>query len=267
MIFAHITHDQLARAESAIALAALGIVQLRSPGCFESIRMYFRGAWAGLSNEQSDRLKSVIEARTRAEGAGGSARAYAGLFTIAMGLLGLWPAIPYVMPYAASCLAMAYATWIAYRRFRHATELRFAPLTRRTPLEALPPVTIVSVALCLIGTAAFASVPQFRVAAALVVVSMIVLLAIAWRIAIAPAVLLGTDPQVEYAVDKRVRFCRATGLVTLACAPPTVFAMLAWAQLPSVSGLLELMLLLVITGFVATTVVSLNPLRQGIALA
>jgi hypothetical protein len=240
MTFAHISHDQLARDWSAIALATLGIVQLLSPGCFESIRMYFRGAWTGLSYEQSNRLESVIEARTRAEGAGGGARYYAGLFTIAMGLLGLWPAIPYVMPYAASCLAMAYATWMAYRRFRHATELRFAPLMRRTPFEALPPVTIVSVALCLIGTAAFASVPQFRLAAALVVVSMTVLVAIAWRIAVAPAVLFGNDPQVECAVDKRVRFCRATGLVTLACTPPTVFA---------------------------TMVVSLNPMREGIALA
>jgi len=266
MMFAHINHDQLARDWSAIALAALGIVQLRSPGCFESICMYFRGAWAGLSNEESERLEAVIEARTRAEGASGSAR-YAGLLTIAMGLLGLWPAIPYVMPYAASCLAMAYVTWMAYRRFRHATELRFAPLMRRTPLEALPPVAIVSVALCLIGTAAFASVPQFRVAAVLVVVSMAGLVAIAWRIAVAPAVLFGNDPQVEYAVDKRVRFCRATGLVALACAPPTVFALLAWAQLPALSGLLGLMMLLVIAGFVATMVVSLNPLREGLALA
>jgi hypothetical protein len=265
MTFAHITHDQLARDWSAITLAALGIVQLRSPGCFESIWMYFRGAWTGLSNEQSDRLKSVIEARARAEGAGGSAR-YAGLFTIAMGLLGLWPAIPYVMPYAASCLAMACVTWMAYRRFRRATEVRFAPLVRRTPLESLPPVTIVAVALCAFGTAAFASVPQFRIAAVVVVVSMTVLVAIAWRIAVAPAILFGSDPQVEYAVDKRVRFCRATSLVTLACAPPTVFAALAWAQLPSLSGLLGLMVLLVIAGFIATMVVSLNPLREGIAL-
>jgi hypothetical protein len=267
MMFAHISHDQFARDWMAFVLVALGIFQARSPGCFESIRMYFRGAWAGLSIEQSERLESVIGARARAEGAGGSARYYAGLFTIAMGLVGLWPAIPYVMPYAASCLAMAYATWTAYRNFRRATELRFAPLVRRTPLEALPPVTIVSVALCLIGTAAFATLPQFRIVAVLVVVSMTVLVAIAWRIAVAPAVLFGTDPQVEYAVDKRVRFCRATGLIAMACAPPTVFAALAWAQLPSLSGLLELMLLLVIAGFAATTVVSLNPLREGIALA
>ena|ERR1700722_14170419 len=266
MMLAHITHDQLARDWSAIALAALGIVQLRSPGCFESIRMYFRGAWTGLSSEQSERLKSVIEARNRAEGAGGSAR-YAGLVTIALGVIGLWPAIPYVLPYAASCLAMACATWMAYRKFRRATELRFAPLVRRTPLEALPPVAMVSVALCLIGTAAFASVPQFRIAAAVVVVSMTVLVAIAWRIAIAPAVLFGSDPQVEYAVDKRVRFCRATGLLALACAPPTVFAALAWAQLPPLTGLLAFMVLLVIAGFIATMIVSLNPLREGIALA
>ncbi len=266
MIFAHITHDQSAHNWIAVTLVAMGVVQLRLPGCFESVRMYFRGAWAALSNEQSERLESVIEARTCAEGTGGSARRYAGLFTIAMGLVAVWPAIPYVLPYAASCLAMAYATWMAYRKFRRATELRFAPLVRRTPLEALPPVAIVSVALCLIGTAAFASVPQFRIAVAIVVVSMTVLVAIAWRIAVAPAVLFGADPQVEYAVDKRVRLGRATGLITLACAPPTVFAAFAWAQLPSLSGLLGLMLLLVIAGFVATMVVNLNTLREGLAL-
>ena len=264
MTFAHLTHDQLARDWVAIVLVALGVFQLRSPGCFEGIRKYFRGAWAALSNAQSERLRSVIEARSCAEGAG-SAR-YAGVFTIAMGLLELWPAMPLIMPYAASCLATAYATWMAYQKFRRSTELRFAPLVHRTPLEALPPVAIVSVAFCLIGTAAFASIPQFRVAAALVVVSMLVLVAIAWRIAVAPAVIFGTDPQVEYAVDKRVRFCRATGLIALACGPAMVFAGLAWAQLPSLSGLLELMLLLVITGFVATTIVSLNPPREGLAL-
>ena len=250
----------------AIVLVFLGVAQLRSPGCFDGIRTYFRGAWVGLSAEQSKRLKSVIEARTCAEGGGTTVR-YAGFFTISLGALGLWPAIPYILPYAATCLAMACATWMAYRKFRRATEPRFAPLVRRTPLEALPPVTILSVALCLIGTAAFASVPEFRIAAAAVVISMTVLVTIAWRIAVAPAVLFGSDPQVEYAVDKRVRFCRATGLLALACAPPTAFAALAWVQLPSLSGLLGLMVLLVIAGFTSTMVVSLNPLREGIALA
>jgi hypothetical protein len=267
MMFGYTTHDQLARDWTAILLAALGIVQLLSPGCFESIAMYFRGAWAGLSKPQSERLRSVIEARTRAEGVGGRRARYVGLFTIAMAVAGLWPAIPYIMPYAASCLAMAFATLMAYRSFRHATELRFAPLVGRTPLESLPPVVIVSLAVCLIGTAAFASVPQFRLAAAVVFVSTIVLVAIAWRIALAPALLLGTDPQVEYAVDDRVRYCRATGLIALACAPPTVFAALAWAQLPGSGGLLGIVTLLVLAAFIVTMVVSLTPLRKGIQLA
>src|ERR1700728_3686680 len=129
MTFAHLTHDQLARDWVAIVLVALGVFQLRSPGCFEGIRKYFRGAWAALSNEQSERLRSVIEARSCAEGAG-SAR-YAGVFTIAMALLELWPAMPLIMPYAASCLETAYATWMAYQKVRRSTEVRFAPLAHR----------------------------------------------------------------------------------------------------------------------------------------
>ncbi len=267
MIFVHTTHDQLARACTAILLAALGVVQLVSPGCFESVAMYFRGAWSGLSEEQSERLKSVIDARTRAEGDGDRRARYVGLFTIAMAVTGLWPGIPYILPYAASSLAMAFTTLMAYRNFRHATELRFAPLVRRTPLEVLPPVAIVALGICLIGTAAFATVPQFRLAAALVLVSTIALVAIAWRIAHAPALLLGADPQVEYAVDERVRYCRTTSLITLACAPPAAFAALAWAQLPGNAGVLGIVTLLVAAAFVVTAIVSQNPLRKGIRLA
>jgi hypothetical protein len=267
MTFAHITHDQMAHYWMAITLVGLGIFQLRRPGCFESIAIYFRGAWAGLPNEQSARLSSVIEARTRAEGSGGRRTRYLGLFTIALAVVALVPGVPYVAPYTAYCLAMAGVTLMAYLNFRRATALRVAPLARRTPLQSLPPVAIVSVGVCLLGTTAFAGLPQFRVAAAIVLLSTVVLLAIAWRIAVAPAVLLGTDPQVEYAVDERVRFCRATSLVALACTPPAVFAAFAWAQLSSTGGLFGLVALLVVAGFIATTVVSLNPLREGIALA
>ena len=166
----------------------------------------------------------------------------------------LLPGVPYVMPYAASCLATAVATLLAYLKFRRATELRVAPLVRRTPFTAVPPVMIGSAAVCLIGTAAFAGIPEFRAGVVIVVISTAALLAIAWRIAVAPAVLLGTDPQVEYAVDDRVRFCRSTSLIALACAPAMVFTVLAWSQLPSTGGVFGLVTLLVIAAYVVAMV-------------
>ena len=226
MTFAHITHDQLARDWMAITLVALGIFQLRSPGCFESIRLYFRGAWAGLSNEQIERLESVIEARARAEGAGGSAR-YAGLFTIAMDSSPCGP-----------------------RSIRHAVrgELLGDGLCHVDGLSKVPPRNRFAFCAARAPHAArstSAGGDRFRGALSDRNGRVCELSAVSHRRragrrfddrlgrdrmgnAGAPAVLFGTDPQVEYAVDKRVRFCRATGLITLACAPPTVFAAFAW---------------------------------------
>jgi hypothetical protein len=69
-------------------------------------------------------------------------------------------------------------------------------------------------------------------------ISMLVLAWIAWRIAGSQAIMLGDDPQVEYAVDERLRVSRANGTVALARAPAVV---LVGAQLVGVPGTSDLL--------------------------
>jgi hypothetical protein len=54
---------------------------------------------------------------------------------------------------------------------------------------------------------------------------------VAWRIANAPALLLGIDPEWEYAVDERIRVGRARNAALLACAVGFVFISLAQRSL------------------------------------
>jgi hypothetical protein len=161
-------------------------------------------------------------------------------------------------------LALAVATLLAYLKFRRLSERRIAPLVRRTAWASLPPLVIAAWAICLAGAAAFAVFPQYRIGAIAAVVSGIVLGAIAWKVAIAPANLFGDDAQLEYQVDEHVRFCRATGLISLACAPSTVLVLLAGAALRSGPSVFNAVTWLVTIAFVVVIAVSLNPLRKRI---
>ncbi len=59
----------------------------------------------------------------------------------------------------------------------------------------------------------------------------------AWRVAVAPAILIGSDPQWEYAVDERVRIGRARSIANLACAQGFVLIVLAQPTLPQAYAL------------------------------
>jgi len=78
----------------------------------------------------------------------------------------------------------------------------------------------------------FTTYPPLRLGALAVAAATLLLGITAWRIATAPSLLLGEDPQVEYAIDQRLRVGRATGIAVLACAPGGVFAGFAGATLP-----------------------------------
>lgn len=263
----HLGRDELARVVTMGTLLFLGGLQIATPGCFWGLSLYFKGARAILSSTQRARLVSVIDARENAEGVTDAYWRSVGIFTLVMAILALIPAVPYVLPYALSCVAIAFAMLLSYLRFRRATERRVAPLIRRSPWTALPPLALIPTAICIIGAALFGAYPQFRAGSAIVVLSAIVLLAIAWRVAVAPAVLFGDDSQLEYLVDEHVRFCRATGLLSLACAPPTVLVGLAWATLPPNSHFFTAIALVVYAAFVGVMLVSLNPLRKHIEFA
>jgi hypothetical protein len=266
-MFSHATPDQLARWFTAFVLALLGIWQLMTPGCFGGIGLFFRRTRAALAPDQRERLTRVLDARTSAEGSADVPTRYAGVFTLVMAAVALIPWVPYVLTYAASCLGMAIATLTAYVQYRRSTERRVAPLMRRTPWMSLPPVAIAATAVCILGTAAFATLPQFRIAGIVVIAVSLALCAIAWRVAIAPSVLFGDDPQLEYLVDEHVRFCRANNLLGLACAPPTVLVMIGWASLPDGAHFFNAVTLAVCIAFAIVMVVSLNPLRKRLSFA
>jgi hypothetical protein len=267
MLVEHLTRDETARIFTAGVLLLLAILQIVRPGCFWGTSMYFKGTRAGFSPRQRERLERVLAARRSAEGDTDVYSRYVGGFTILMAAVVLAPAVPYVLPYALSCLAMAGATLLSYLRFRRATERRVAPLVRRNPWASLPPLAVGATAICIAGAALFAAYPQFRVGAVIVVVAAVALLAIAWRVAVAPALLFGDDSQLEYLVDEHIRLSRATGLIALACAPATVLVELASATLPPAAHFFAAATLVVAAAFIAVMIVSFNPMRKRIKLA
>jgi|GEM_PF-1836490 len=267
MLLDHFSRDQLARIVTAGALLLLGGLEIRRPGCFWGLTMYFKGTRASLNAEQRQRLARVLAARESAEGDANLYMRFAGVFTVGMAALVLVPAVPFVLPYALSCLASAAAILVAYLRFARAAERRVAPLVRRTPWQSLPPIVLAAATVCLLGAATFAIYPQFRLGVIIVIVAAIALLAVAYRVAIAPAILFGDDSQLEYLVDEHLRLSRATNLVSLACAPPTVLVALSSASLPSSAHFFGDVTLAVAAAFVLVIAYSLNPMRKRIRLA
>lgn len=259
MLEHHLDHLMIARIFNSATLLLLGIFQIAAPRCFWGLSIYFKGA--------QERIKRVLKARERAEGDSDAFMRYTGVFTIVMAGLALIKSVPFVLPYALSCLALAAAVVASYLHFRRATERRVAPLVRRTIWTSLPPLAMFSTAICLLGAASFAVYPELRVGLSIVIVSALVLLGVAWRVATAPAILFGDDSQVEYLVDERLRFCRAMSLVALACAPLTVFVAFGWAMLPWNASVFNIITLVVAVAFVIVVVMSTNPMRERISVA
>jgi hypothetical protein len=267
MFFHHVDHYTLARMLTAFTLLFLGVYEIVTPRCFWGLSIYFRGIWRlalppQATGAQAERLRHVLDARARAEGDSDTAIRCAGGFAIAMAGLALVPSVPFVLPYALSTLALAFAILITYLRFRRVTELRVAPLVRRTPWKSLPPIALIATLVCLLGAGAFGAYAEFRISALIVILCALALLAVAWRVAMAPAILFGDDSQLEYLVDEHIRFCRAMNLVSLACAPPTVLVALGWAALPWNAPFFNFVTVAVALAFVTVLIMSLNPMRK-----
>ncbi|HEY1656511.1 MAG TPA: hypothetical protein VGF86_15520 [Candidatus Tumulicola sp.] len=259
--------DPAARLLTAGMLLALGIGQIVWPRCFADIGMYFRYARRGLSPEMWERVQRGLQARREAEGISLNRMRFVGSLGILLATLEFVPVIPFAFPYAAFCLIVAASVVAAYVQVRRATERRVAPLVRRSPLDALPPAVIVATVVCLAGTLIFATYPVYRFAALAVAASGFVLLAIAWRIAASPALLLGNDPKIEYAIDERVRICRATNVAFLACGPATILTMLDSRHLPADLAFYGIVAQIVWVAFFVALIVSLMPLRRQLTLA
>jgi hypothetical protein len=220
----------------AVIMSALGILQIVFPNRFCG-GMLSGPVFGKLTPDQSERLRRVLEARSDAEGVSLTPTRYTGLLGIAMSALEFIPSIPFVIPYAVYCLAGALVLLASYLHIRRATERRTAPLVRRSPFDALPPLIIAAFAGCFAGVLAVATFEPYRAGSIAVAASMLVLAWIAWRIASSQAVMFGDDPQLEYAVDERLRVSRAIRTVTLACAPAVILVGWSVVGTPGFDGL------------------------------
>ncbi len=264
-MIAHPPPHYAARIVLAGALVALGLFALMFPDCFLGIGGYFKLSGT-LSPEERERLSRVLAMRREAEG---SSRAYGRYLAAACFVLAvaeLIPSVPFVLPYALCCLALAFTTFLSYLRIRRATDRRVAPLVRRSPLSALPVIAMAAMLCCLVVVLPFIVYSSERLSAIVVTVSTLVLGWIAWRIAVAPSVLFGKDATFEYAVDQRLRNARATTIASLACAPAVVFVAFAAPRLaPELAFYGNLAWPIVLVAFLVSLVVSMLPVFRRLS--
>lgn len=208
-------------AASLVGIAALVFFWRRF---FGEVAGYFRRVSGRLNWMDRVRLQRVIEAR---EGIESVPSAYTRLFAaLALVLAGLefLPSVPFIVPYATVSVVLAFGMLGAYVLFCRRRKPRAAALVRRSVLSALPVPVLAALNGSLLVTIAFACIPAERFAGLAVTLCVFVLGIIAWRIAVAPTLLLGIDPQWEYVVDERLRIGRARAIVALGCITASLFA-------------------------------------------
>ena len=81
--------EMMGREWMAVILALLGISQIVFPRRYCGMDVFFKRAFGGLTPEQSERLRRVLEARRDAEGVLLTPTRYTGLLGIAMAALGI----------------------------------------------------------------------------------------------------------------------------------------------------------------------------------
>jgi hypothetical protein len=252
----------------AVALVLVGVAAFAWPRCFAGVAGYFTRWATKIPADDQERLSRVVDAREEAEGISAAYGRLLAAVAILLAALEAIRAIPFIVPYALFCLAAATVTLLAYLQFRRAVERRVAPLVRRSPFTALPPLLIVAVACSFLASVALAAYPPERIGALVVAASTLLLGIVAWRIATAPALLIGLDPQLEYAVDERVRVGRARNIANLACAPAFVAIALVSPTLPAQYATRgSVAMAVVAAAFVISLAASLLPLRRPIATA
>ncbi len=234
MMDAHAAHAEIVtRWTMAAAMVAVGITAFVWPRCFAGVAGYFT-RWAGkMPPGEQERLSRVVHAREEAEGISAGYGRFISVTALFLAALEAVRAIPFIVPYALFCLTVAGMALLAYLQFRRAVDRRVAPLVPRSPFTALPPLLVVAIACSFIVAVALAAYPPERMGGLFVAASTLLLGIVAWRIANAPALLLGVDPQLEYAVDERVRIGRTRNIANLACAPPFVAMALVQPTLPA----------------------------------
>ena len=262
----HAAHAEIVtRWSMAAAMVVVGAAAIAMPRCFAGVAGYFTRWGRALPDSELSRLEHVVKAREEAEGLSSAYGRLLGVAAMLLAGLEAFRAIPYVLPYALFCLATAAIMLLAYLQFRRAAERRVAPLVRRSPFTVLPPLVIAAMACSFAASLALAAFPPHRFGALIVAASTLMLAFMAWRVAVAPAILIGSDPQWEYAVDERVRIGRARSIANLACAQGFVLIVLAQPTLPQAYALFGTVAVVVASAaFVVSLAASLIPLRRQI---
>lgn len=260
----HAHTESLTRLLMAVIFAGLGVAALVRPRWFAGVAGFFTCS-PGLSPSERERLGRVVEARERAEGI---SRAYGRYLAVVAFLCApleaVWK-IPFIVPYALFCFVSAVVMLLAYLQYRRAADQRVAPLVPRSLFTALPPLVIAAMGCSLFASLALVADPIARLGGLAVAACTLVLGFIAWRVAVAPALLIGSDPQWEYAVDERVRVGRARTIANLACTP--AFVLIAMLDPHTPSGYASLgspIFYLAAVAFFVSFVAAIVPLRQRI---
>jgi len=251
----------------AAAIGGVGLAGFTWPRCFAGVAGNYMGL-ARVEPSDRERLRGVLAAREKMEGISEVSGRYLGAACLVLAALEGVRAIPVIVPYVFFCLAIALQALFAYVQFHRTVERRVAPLVRRSPLTALPPLVIAAMACSLVITLVLAVESAERFDAIIVALTTLVLASIAWRVAGAPALLAGADPQLEYAVDERVRIGRARSVAAVACAPVILLAASAAPSLPSAYHTFAVLAPLIATlAFLVSIAAAQIPLRARICAA
>lgn len=231
MIHEHIASDGTQRMALGAAMAVAGVGALIWPRCFGSLAGTFARP-ARFDSADRERVRRVIDAREQVEGLSSTPGRYLGIVGLLCAVLEAIPSLPPIFPYVLFCLAVALLSLVSYVQVSRSVERRAAPLVRRSPLTVLSPVVVAAVLCNFAITLVVVAASQQRGEALVVAIATVVFAGVAWRLAGAPALLVGTDPQLEYAVDERVRIGRARNVASLACAPVIILIAVAAPTLP-----------------------------------
>ncbi len=218
------TIDGMMRALAIVGLVGVAALALYWRNFFGEVAGYFTRVAGRLSWMEKVRLRRVIEARQEVESVPAAyTRAFAG---IALGLAALefFPAVPFIVPFAAMSVALAFGMLGIYGLFCRRWKPRAAALVARSVFTALPAPVLGALSGSFLVTVALTLTTGDRSAGIAVSLSLLAMAFIAWRIAVSPTLLLGIDPQWEYAVDERLRIGRARAIVVLGCVIAGLFA-------------------------------------------
>ncbi len=270
MIYGNATFEPGMKIFVTLFVLAMGFWMFIRPDQFWGVRRYFDRAARKLPVLERERLERALGAREDAQGVWNNRERWIGAVVMATAPLALVPRLSYVASYVAFSLALASVMLVRNLQSGRA-ERRVAPLMRRSLFSALPPGVLIALSCCFAAALMLAAYPQVRLFAVSAAFTAIAFAAIAWRFAAAPAVLLGIDPQVEYAVDERVRAVQATNIAILGCVLTSLFLetmiLPKSADYASVSDVLDLARLVAIYACLAAIIQYNLLLRKPLRIA